>query len=206
MSLPYFQDTFVGANGTNLSAHAPQFPLPGTTDWSVGSNALVIESNAATTVSAAAGTYYFAIGPWPTFQLDFDYTLKNATSIITVGVNGDHALSSQGMVVTLEATAGDSLVKIFTSAGTYYSYFDPPLDTASHHVTITYDSVYLRLYIDTVKKAEFRLYVPLPSGGNVVINLTSATSNYQCLLQNLRVTALVQQVQSGQIWPGTYLG
>jgi hypothetical protein len=206
MSLPYFQDTFVGTNGTNLTSHAPQFPLPGTTDWTAGSNALVIESNAAATVSAAAGLYYFNIGPWPTFQLDFDYTLKNATSIITVGVNADDALSSQGIVVTLEATAGDSLVKIFTSGGTYYCYFDPPLDTASHHVTMTFDSVRARLYIDTVKKAELLLSGALPSGGYVVINLTSATSNYQSLLQNLRVTALVQQVQSGQQWPGTYLG
>jgi hypothetical protein len=206
MSLPYFQDTFVGANGTNLTAHDPQFPLPGTTAWSAGSHALVIESNAASTVLANAGLYYFNIGPWPTFQLDFDYTLLNATSIITVGVNGDDALSTEGIVVTLEGTAGDSFVKIFTSGGTYYAYFDPPLDTASHHVTMTFDGTVARLYIDTVKRADLINPGALPTDAYVVINLTSATSNYQCLLQNLRVTALVQQVQTGQQWPGTYLG
>lgn len=206
MSLPYFQDTFIDVNGTNLTAHDPQFPLPGTTAWTAGSHALVIESNAAATVDTNAGIYYFLIGPWPTFQLDFDYTLKNATSIVQVSVNADDAAATEGIQVFLEATAGDSFLEIFTSGATYKAQFDPPIDTVSHHVTLTFDGQVGRLYIDTRKVADLINPGALPTGGYVVIELTSATSNYQSLLQNLRVTALTQQVQAGMQWSGTYLG
>lgn len=201
-SYTIFQDTMAGTNGTSLTSHPPQ--LGPATDWLTTGTTAIIESNSAVIGTASSPAQnYIVTGEWGPVQVDFDYSLVDATSELQVYINANSTLTEY-IGVQLSAVVGASAMQISDGTYTYTRSFDPPTGTGSHHCTFVWTGRELHTWIDGGYKKDVGANSANPTGTVVAFTLTAPTTNYSTKLSNLRVHGPAQSPLSYP--PATYPG
>lgn len=205
---PLFQDTFVGVNGTLLTAHTPQYPA-GASDWSTVTGPVPsIQSNWATASLAGHSTteaIYTLAAAVPTFTLDFDYqfTVPNTGNSIAVCINAPTNGTLFGLELSLNQGGSGSYLYYAPASGSTYNIIAAGLvnsDALVHHTTAVVDGATMYWYVDNRLLGLTSLLGLDPNlcGSSILIQLVSAAGVTQ--IRNLSIRSLPKQAPQGNYW------